>query len=140
MEQTEIVSLTLPARYRYLKLIGESIELLLAELPNQPDQKELIYGIKLAVHEIANNVIQHAYGKEEGSIEVTLHFDPIASCFTAALYDTGAVFVRDEVPTPTLDEPKESGYGLFLATQLMDEVSYQRQPDGNHWQLRKKLA
>ena len=135
-----MISLILPARYRYLKLIGESIELLLAGLPNQPSQEELIYGIKLAVHEIANNVIQHAYGNEQGMIEITLRFDPIANCFTATLYDTGVTFVQGEVFTPQLDEPKESGYGLFLATQLMDEVSYQRQPDGNHWQLRKKLA
>lgn len=140
MEQIEILSLILPARYRYLKLIGESIDLLLAELSNQPSQKELIYGIKLAVHEIANNVIQHAYGNEQGSIEVMLHVDPIANCFTATLHDTGATFVQDAIMQPQLDEPQESGYGLFLATQLMDEVSYHRESDGNHWHLRKTFT
>ena len=139
MEQTEIISLTLPAHYRYLKLIGESIELLLAGLPNQPERKELIYGIKLAVHEIANNVIQHAYGNEQGTIEVTLHVDLVAKCFIATVHDTGVTF-QGEVTTPSLDEPQESGYGLFLATALMDEVNYQRQPDGNHWHLQKTFT
>jgi serine/threonine-protein kinase RsbW len=147
MEQPETFYLKLPARYRYLKLIGEAIELLFAELQDQqhgqhqgqPQQDQIIYGITLAVHEVANNVIEHAYGHEQGTLEVTLQFEPLSNRFTAHLHDVGAIFDPSPVITPNLDTPQESGYGLFLAEQLMDEVTYLRQADGNHWQLVKHL-
>jgi len=140
MEQPETFCLKLPARFRYLQLVGESIDLLFGEWKEQLGQEQLIYGIKLAVHEIANNVIEHAYGHEEGIIEVILLFDSHTHCFTAEVSDQGAAFDPSQVITPNLEEPQESGYGLFLAKQLMDEVTYTRRPDGNQWRLVKRLA
>ena len=140
MEQAETFCLTLPARYRYLQLIGDCIEALLAALPNRLEQEQAVYGVKLAVHEIANNVIEHAYGNEEGEFKITLQFDPHSQRFSAHLHDTGRAFTPATVHKPNLDEVQESGYGLFLAEQLMDEVTYQHQPDGNHWRLVKTLC
>lgn len=140
MEQPETFCLTLPARYRYLKLIGDGIDVLLEEQVGQALDTQFIYGVKLAVHEIANNIIEHAYGHEQGELKVILQLDRQAACFVARLYDTGKAFDPTAVLTPPLDEPQESGYGLFLARQLLDEVHYTRQPDGNHWHLVKKLS
>jgi serine/threonine-protein kinase RsbW len=139
MEYPETFCLTLPARYRYLKLIGDSIDLLLAERGEQGLDAQIIYGIKLAVHEIANNIIEHAYGHEQGEIKVVLYIAQQPDCFVAHLYDTGTAFDPTAAPTPPLDDPQESGYGLFLARQLLDEVNYAHQPEGNHWHLTKKL-
>lgn len=139
MEQPELFRLTLPARYRYLKLIGDCIDLLLGNLQPQPGKEQVIYGVKLAVHEIANNIIEHAYGHEQGELAVILQIDWQAHCFRATLHDTGSAFAPTAVTAPNLDEPQESGYGLFLAQQLMDEVRYTRQADGNHWHLIKNL-
>lgn len=140
MEQAETICLTLPARYRYLKLIGDCLEALLETIPDRLEKEQLVYGVKLAVHEIANNIIEHAYGQEQGEIQLTLHLDPLTHYFTAHLYDTGRVFTPGTRTDPNLDEIQESGYGLFLAEQLLDEVTYQRQPDGNHWRLAKDLT
>lgn len=139
MEQSEVFCLKLPARYHNLRLLSDCIDLLLAALPDPIQQEQIIYGIKLAVHEIANNVIDHAYGHEQGVLEISLHFDAPASRFIANFHDTGVAFDATSAPTPDLDEPHESGYGLFLAAQIMDEVTYQRQADGNHWRLVKQL-
>ena len=73
-------------------------------------------------------------------MEISLTFEEPTRRFIATLYDTGAAFDPDQVSTPDLDVPHESGYGLFLAEQLMDEVNYQRQADGNHWRLIKHLS
>jgi serine/threonine-protein kinase RsbW len=130
----------MPARYRNLAVVTQCIDLLLADLPDLTAQEQIIYGIKLAVHEVANNVIRHAYGHEQGVMEISLTFEEPTRRFIATLYDTGAAFEPDQVSTPDLDVPHESGYGLFLAEQLMDEVNYQRQADGNHWRLIKHLS
>lgn len=140
MTPSDIFCLTLPARYRNLALLSNCIDLLLADLPDRAAQEQVVYGIKLAVHEVANNVIDHAYGHEQGVLNISFQFDPTANCFIADLYDTGEAFVAANAPTPDLDIPHESGYGLFLAEQMMDEVTYQRQSDGNHWRLRKRFA
>ncbi len=139
MEQSAHFCLKMPARYRNLTVITQCIDLLLADIPDLAVQEQSIYGIKLAVHEVANNVIRHAYGHEQGVMEITLHFEAATQRFTATLFDTGAVFDRVQAPAPDLDVPHESGYGLFLVEQLMDEVNYQRQIDGNHWRLMKQL-
>lgn len=139
MEQSEFFSLKLPARYRNLALLSQCIDLLLADLPDRTEQEQVIYGIKLAVHEVANNMIEHAYGHEQGMLDISLQVDALSTCFVATLHDTGAAFDTTNAPTPDLDVAHESGYGLFLATQLMDEVNYQRQADGNHWRLVKRF-
>lgn len=140
MEQSTVFCLTLPARYQNLRLLSTCIDLLLADLPDAAQHEQIIYGIKLAVHEVANNVIEHAYGHEQGMLEISLDFDPPTRCFSANLRDTGSAFDAINAPTPDLSVPQEGGYGLFLATQFMDEVTYQRQADGNHWRLVKRLA
>lgn len=139
MEQSTHFCLKMSARYRNLAVITQCIDLLLADIPDLVAQEQSIYGIKLAVHEVANNVIRHAYGHEQGVMEINLHFEATTQRFTATLFDTGAAFDLAQAPTPDLDVPHESGYGLFLAEQLMDEVNYQRQADGNHWRLTKQL-
>lgn len=140
MEQPEVFWLKLPARYRNLEILSTCLDRLLADLPDLAQQEQVIYGIKLAVHEVANNVIDHAYGHEHGVLEISFMFEATTRCFTADLYDTGAAFAAGRAATPDLDIPHESGYGLFLAEQLMDEVSYQRQSAGNHWRLVKRFS
>lgn len=137
MEQSALFRLEMPARYRNLALISQCIDLLLTELPALGQQDQVIYGIKLSVHEVATNVIRHAYGHEQGTMAIALQFEAPLKRFTATLYDTGVAFDIAQAATPNLDVPQESGYGLFLAEQLMDEVNYQRQADGNHWRMVK---
>lgn len=139
MEQSALFCLKLPARYRNLAVITQCIDLLMSDLPDLVQQEQIIYGIKLAVHEVANNVIRHAYGHEQGTMEIALQFEPAVKRFAATLCDTGAAFDATQAPAPDLDVPQESGYGLFLAEQLMDEVNYQRQATGNQWRLVKHL-
>lgn len=140
MDQLVEFCLKMPARYRNLTIITECIDLLLTDIPDHTAQEQSIYGIKLAVHEVANNVIRHAYGHEQGVMEIILHFESAMQRFTATLFDTGAPFDPTQAPLPDLDVPQESGYGLFLAEQFMDEVNYQRQADSNHWRLMKQLT
>jgi hypothetical protein len=66
------------------------------------------------------------------------------------LYDDGVAFDLDEIPKPYLGVLREGGYGLHIALQLVDELSYtpasatpeKSTLDGstsaNHWRLVKR--
>jgi serine/threonine-protein kinase RsbW len=139
-QQTEtiVIDLNLPAQYRYLSLVGSCIRELVQSLEETTLSTDLVYGLQLAVHEICNNIIKHAYGHEEGRLMLSLTIQPSRRTFVADLYDTGRAFDPQGVPAPNLDVPHESGYGLFLARQLMDEVHYDTHTGRNHWQLCKR--
>lgn len=90
---------------------------------------EAVGEVELALTEALANVIEHAYrGAAEERIEVAAGLDG----------DTLRVTVRDwgEYLDPAsyrgrdLDDPGEGGYGVFLMTQLMDDVTREPQPDG----------
>jgi len=166
MHARKTVELTIPADYQYLEEVSAAIERLYhdastmdqacdcnekkessrqvhkagAPSSHQPHaiEEQIQYNIKLAVHEICNNIIEHAYAGATGTIEIHLTVDWNPQRFVAELYDSGRSFDPSTVVAPDLDEPHEDGYGLFLAKALMDEVHYLRHGEQNHWRLIKQ--
>jgi serine/threonine-protein kinase RsbW len=135
---TDIILLELPASLKYLTMLGACIEQTLNRL--EGISQELNYDVQLATHEIAVNIIEHAYQlREGGRIRLKLELDGTTRTITAELTDTGKPFNLASVAQPNLDEPQEGGYGLFLAQALMDSVTYDTNSDGNKWRLVKKL-
>jgi len=135
--QDDMIELYLPAKYRYLNLVRSCIRELVESTEESGISEEMIYGVQLAVHEICNNIIEHAYHDELGWLRLVLSMHTNDHTFTADLYDDGHSFDPTSVVTPNLDEAREDGYGLFLARQLMDEVSYDCNSGKNHWRLLK---
>lgn len=134
------VRLDLPATFAFLHVLGTRIESLLAQVEGLEDSRACSYQIQLAVHEVAVNIVNHAYaGRQDGRIQVTLQLADLPRRLLIELHDTGVAFNPDAVPQPDLDEPQEHGYGLFLVRCLMDNVAYQSGPEGNSWRLVKLL-
>lgn len=134
------ICLDLPACLKYLNIIGGCLKELLVHVPDLADPETTAYEVSLAVHEICVNIVAHAYGdREDGRLEVMFQVDEIERRLTIELYDTGASFDPSTVPEPNLDDAQVHGYGLFIARQTLDDVTYQPLPDGNRWYLRKNL-
>jgi serine/threonine-protein kinase RsbW len=100
-----------------------------------------VHSIELAVHEIATNIVDHAYSdRQAGVIEASLTLSGGSQRrFTVELSDTGQPFDAATVAPVNLQSPQESGYGLFLAEALMDEVHYERRAGRNIWRLTKRV-
>ncbi len=147
----EIVTLGVPADYRFLNVVAASLESIFDRFNELPQKETILYQVKLAVHEACTNIIDHAYGYRDDVCEDTRawggcpHIDATLSVFNQPrqiiihLYDHGTQF---EVPTiqtpnPEQEEIQTSGYGLFLIYQLMSEVQYEFQDGQNHWKLIK---
>ena len=139
MKTQETVKLDLPAQYQNLNILGECISTMLQRAVDDPISGDTVFEIQLAVHEICNNIIEHAYGHEKGMLTVHFMLDGNRRRFITDLYDHGRCFDLGNVAAPNLAEPQEGGYGLFLAHSLMDDICYEPHEDGNHWRLVKKL-
>jgi PAS domain S-box-containing protein len=96
------------------------------------------YELELAASEIVTNVVEHAYRELPGELrgQVQLEQDGMA----VDLYDDGLPFDLAALPARDTRQARERGYGVHIARQLLDEISYTPgTAQGNHWRLVKRL-
>jgi serine/threonine-protein kinase RsbW len=100
--------------------------------------KKTSYKLRLAVDEIATNIITHGY--EEAGLTGTLNLssDRQESTLTICIEDTGArydpyemVTVGDEELNKPLDDRRMGGLGVYLAIQGVDQYFYERVGEKN---------
>ena len=100
--------------------------------------------VQLAVDEAATNVIQHAYDQGAPG-DLTLSWRCEGGKFVVSLHDHGRQFDPQQVPSPDISSPLEErqvgGLGIYLITNLMDEVHFTFDPqDGNLLTMTKLLT
>jgi serine/threonine-protein kinase RsbW len=105
-----------------------------------------VFHVEMAVDEACSNIIEHAYQSRQGNIELQCS-TPEPGRLDIVIHDDGDPFDPDTIPTPTigaqahLDQLNEGGLGLYFIRKLMDEVSFEFQPDrGNTLYLIKRRA
>jgi anti-sigma regulatory factor (Ser/Thr protein kinase) len=121
--------LSLPATLDALERIGTYIVAATTEagLDLKP-----AYGLRLAVDEIATNIITHGYQEAGLTGVVTVRAELSDSSLTVVLEDTGIPFDplsrqlpgEDELNLP-LEERSVGGLGIFLVLKGVDHFSYQ---------------
>lgn len=85
--------------------------------------------LELAVSETASNIILHGLqGPPDESIELVLNIDDCQAS-VAFLY-TGCAFEPQSVPPPDFSGHAESGYGLYLIGESVDDVHFSRDDAG----------
>lgn len=100
--------------------------------------------IEVALEEALVNIIQHAYKKNGGKIELTLKIDP-KSHIEIGIRDWGSSFnpllEGPKVdPTASLEERREGGLGIFLISKLLDDVLYEWDGSSNLLILIKRFS
>lgn len=103
----------------------------------------LAMNINLVVEEAVSNVIFYAFddsNKHEIIISVTLN----NNLLTIEITDSGKPFNPLLQQQPDIDLPAEErpvgGLGIFLISQIMDEMNYARQKDQNILTLKKSIC
>jgi len=100
--------------------------------------KKAVYKLRLAVDEIATNIILHGYEEAglEGNIDISGTLQE--SALTICLEDTGArydphdkVTVQAEELNKPLEDRPIGGLGVYLAIQGVDKYYYERVGDKN---------
>jgi len=100
--------------------------------------------IELALHEVATNVITHAFGVSAPALKESIdvreqHVDVSAEIVDALLVfhfrDRGAAFEPDNYVEPDPAVPQVHGYGLMILDQLCESCVYQRNGGENFWDV-----
>lgn len=100
--------------------------------------KKASYKLRLAVDEIATNIIIHAYQEADCEGSVDLRADIDEQSLTICLEDDGIAFnPLEQLPleTENLNKPLKErpigGLGLYLAVDGVDRFFYERKGDRN---------
>lgn len=98
--------------------------------------KKTSYKLRLAVDEIATNIIIYGYERAGRKGILAIHADLDEESLTISIEDTGVPFDPTQELTPDdLDKPIEQrqigGLGIYLANQSVDKFIYERVGDKN---------
>lgn len=114
--------------YEHIK--GQIIEIIDATLQELGCSEDL--RLRLALEECVQNVADYAY---EADGELTVITEKSASSVTITLEDAGVPFNPLQAEEPDINAPieerKTGGLGIFLASQIMDRMSYAYQDGKN---------
>jgi anti-sigma regulatory factor (Ser/Thr protein kinase) len=126
---------SVPSHPRYLCVIRAAVEeLALVSGLAEEDCR----AVALAVDEALANVIRHAYqGKLDQAMEVNCRASADRLEFT--LLDQGTAPDPARICGRPLDDFSLSGRGTHIMKMVMDEVCYERVPEGNQLRLTKRL-
>lgn len=96
-----------------------------------PVDERTVAGLELAVTEALSNVIRHAYhGSPDQQIELEVETFP--RYVAVRVYHQGESFRPGRIRPPDVEGLQESGFGLFLIHQTVDEVRYSRDAQGRN--------
>ena len=77
-----------------------------------------IEDMKVAVSEACTNAIKHS---DDDKFNIV--FKILKNGLTIEIHDNGKGYDVNSIKTPDLENPKESGLGLFIIKTLMDDLS-----------------
>lgn len=92
----------------------------------------------LAVSEISANIIEHS--GDGKSVHLMMDVELLPDAVRITFTDDGRPAPVDLSRVAMPDEMSERGRGLAIAYRVLDELSYRRDHDGNHWTLVRRLA
>ena len=137
----QLLRITRPARMAHLP---ELLALVEEACDAANANGDVRYAARLAVEEIAVNVIDYGYrGRETGPVELVLAWDE--ERMTIEIADNAACFAPEDAPAPDLESGWEErsigGLGWHLVRRLVDTLAHRYEPGhGNRYTLSKRFA
>jgi serine/threonine-protein kinase RsbW len=128
MAKDRNITLTVPALAEYVDMVRLTLYGIASKLKFTFEEIE---DMKVAVSEACNNAVLHAYGGEDGKLEVI--FIVGADELSITVRDFGRSFtIAENKESPSLhgksiDEIQSGGLGLYLMQALMDRVEVQHE-------------
>lgn len=116
------IEFTFLSRFSYLEKVNDLVSQLFKRTPMGADE---IWELKLALHEVGINAIEHG-NKMNPDKAVKVRCSFFDERLEFVVEDEGEGFSPDNIPDPTSCEAmqRERGRGIFLVTQVVDEVKY----------------
>ncbi len=123
MTVTEPILLEFPAKQSLLGQMRDSVGDEVARLVEE-DAGKIIFQVKLAIHEICANIVEHGYGDIDGAIQIAISLNNESGRLTIEVSDTAPIRFDPRESLVAENQFSARGRGLDLACQLMDELSF----------------
>ena len=108
---------------------------------NDPGKDNVfIDAVELAVGEACTNSVKHCTTIAPEDIRITICFELYDNQLIVLIKDCNAPFDFDKVLPPDFEAAPESGYGLYIMKQTMDEVHYEHKDGYNILTLKKSIV
>ncbi len=108
------------------KLNASKISELRTELKNflllNGVQDEIASDVELVVSEMLTNVYKHSYKEKEGDVVIRADVDDFK--VVISIRDFGEKFSPMDVKEPDSKVLSDHGYGLYIASKIMDKIEY----------------
>lgn len=135
------IKVIIESRLAYLPLLRKTIRGICS---NVVQDESVLQAIDLSLNEALCNVIYHSYQNEpDHEIQIMVTLYPQEVVFQ--IIDLGLKNLKNYKPVSfpidkeNIDALDESGRGIYLIHQLMDEVTYTSEKDRNVLLLRKRF-
>ncbi len=108
-----------------LRCIDDVREWAVAQVRDAGGDEECVFAVELALAEALANIVRHSFREDPNQlVPVSLTIDDEMVRIT--IRDRGEPFDQNAYRSPELDQPRESGYGVYLIEEVMDEVIRER--------------
>jgi len=121
----QVVRLSFPAKPDYLLLARLALSGLVRELAVD---EEMVADLKLAVTEACGNAVRHAY--PDGVGEVSVRYLVADGALEMIVEDQGGGFEPGEQVGEPSPGPRESGMGMAIMSEIVDELDVRTAADG----------
>ena len=126
MRKPRVQSMTLPSDPRRLREARRWLVRLAVDAGLSSTEG---HDLAVAFSEVCANVHRHAYrGRHDGRVDLAVRLDAAALVVTVDHH--GEPFDSRAYTPPDLARPAESGYGLYLISRLVDDVSFEDTDQG----------
>ena len=102
---------------------------------------DIVGEIRLVLEEIVTNIISYGY-EDKARHEIAVSIVNGEEDITVSVRDDAKPFNLLEYPRPDLEIPLEDrgvgGMGIHMIREIMDEINYKREDDGNLLVMRRR--
>jgi len=99
-----------------------------------------IHDVELAVGEACTNAVKYCTAAYPEDIPVQVCFELNDKELIVIIKDRNEPFDFDNIPLPDFENFPESGYGIYIMKEKMDEVRYERLGDMNTITMKKFIV
>ena len=105
--------------------------------------EDVITEISIAAEEIFVNIVNYAYGGDEGLANVEIDVSPNPKVCRLVFKDSGVPYNPLEKEDPDIElgveERKVGGLGIFMAKEIMDKMTYEYKDGKNVLTIEKNV-
>ncbi|MEF3254770.1 MAG: ATP-binding protein [Deferribacterales bacterium] len=143
MKSSLKLELTLPSNIKLIPLIGNLVETFVNSIKEEIgsiDFDDLAFKLDLALTEATANAIKHG-NKEKEELPVKIKIEYFNNELTIDVIDYGKGLNTEnlDINMKNIFDSKDSGRGIFIIKQIMDEVSHSYENGEFKFKMTKKI-